>query len=109
MPTKTKRQAVRQALSLANESGKVSVIEGFAPEGKASATAQLLKKLGADKRTLLVVENKDEAIVRATRNIQNLIVVQARYLNVYDILNANLVLVAGKALDIVTDWLGEKK
>jgi large subunit ribosomal protein L4 len=105
LPTKTKRQAVRQALSLANQSGKVNVLEAFNPDGKVSATAAVLKKIGASGKTLLVVDNKDEMIVRATRNVQDLIVVQARYLNVYDVLNASMIVITSKALDVVSDWL----
>jgi large subunit ribosomal protein L4 len=109
LPVKAKRQAIRQALSIANAAGKVSVIEGFVADGKVASTAAMLKKVDAGKRVLLVVDVKDENTVRATKNIQNLTVSQARYLNVYDILNADTIIIADKALSIVSEWLGGVK
>lgn len=101
-----KRTAIRQALSLANEAGKVIVIEAFENKtGKVKATAELLKKVGATRQTLLVVDNKDEKAVLATRNVPGLKLVQARYLNVFDVMNAHHIIFTKAALEIVSDWL----
>jgi len=104
MPTKTKRQAIRQALSVKTEN--ISVIETFeCKDAKTSSTAKLLSKIGATKKILLVVSVKDELVNRATRNIQDLKVVQARYLNVFDILNADSIIISEKSLAIIEEWL----
>jgi large subunit ribosomal protein L4 len=106
MPTNTKRLAIRQALSVANEANKVSVIEVFAPkDGKTSEAAKLLAKVGAERRTLIVTDNKTPEIVRATSNIQNVKVSQGTYLNVYDVLNADMILFTTAGLKATTAWL----
>lgn len=107
---KAKRQALRQALSIANESGKIIVIDTFAcKEGKVKPTVALLEKLDATRNVLLVVSVKDELVERATRNVSKLKAVQAKYLNVYDILNADKIIISKKSLDIISDWLGSVK
>ena len=103
---KAKRQAIRQALTLANEAKKVSVIESFeVKDGKTKNTALLLNKLGANRSVLLVVEEKSDEIVKATRNLDYLKVVQAKYVNVYDVMNAHNIIVTKKSLEIISDWL----
>ncbi len=103
-----KRTALRQALSLANKEGKLTVIDTFScPEGKTKETVKLLKanNIHEDARVLLVVSVKDDLVRRATNNVNQVKVLQAMYLSVFDILNADTILVSKKALDIVNEWL----
>lgn len=107
---KASRKALRQALTLSAEAGKLSVIEAFeSKDGKTSQVAKLLDKIGATRRVLLVVEQKSETLDRATRNITNLKVTQATYLNVYDVMNADSVIMTKKSLEVVKEWLGGAK
>lgn len=107
--TQAKRLALRQALSLAADSSKLIVIETFAcPDGEVKPTINLLNKIGADGVVLLVVADKDDLVERATRNISNVAAVSAKYLNVYDILNADQIVISQKALDAIHEWLGGK-
>jgi large subunit ribosomal protein L4 len=105
---KAKRTATRQALTLANTAGKVSIVESYAPNGKVKPTVELLAKLGATRRVLLVVDNKDANVVRSTSNIPHLKVVQAMYISVYDVLNADSIVITKPSLEIITNWLGDK-
>ena len=106
MTLKAKRQALRQALSLKAQAGKISVIETFeCKDGKVAETVKLFNKIGATGNILLAVSQKDALVERATRNLQNVKAVDARYLNVFDILNADTIVISKKALDIVTEWL----
>jgi len=106
MSTTSKRQAIRQALSLKTDN--IKVIETFDnKDAKTAATVKLLDKLGANRNVLLVVDNKDLLTERATRNIQYVTTVQAKYLNVYDIVNADHIVITKKALEMVHEWLGE--
>ena len=106
--TQSKRTAIKQALSLQNS--QIKVIETFeSKDGKTNETAKLLAKLGAERRILLVVDNKNDLVERATRNISNLLVVQAKYLNVFDILNADSILIRKESLKIIDEWLGGDK
>ena len=110
VPVKAKRTALRQALSLAAKADNIRVIEAFsAKDGKTAAAADLLQKIEAKGRTLLVLAAKSEEIRRATRNLPGVTIISAKYLNVFDLLNADTIVIERAALDAVTEWLGEAK
>lgn len=106
-----KRVALRQALSLANKAAKLTIIDEFsAKAGKTKETLALLKthKVNEQARVLLVVSAKDDNVRRATNNINQVKVVSSLYLNVFDILNADVILMETAALDAVKNWLGKE-
>lgn len=110
LPLTAKRTALRQALSLAGEEKRIRVIETFeCKDGKVASTRKLLDKIEATGSILLVVSVKDEMVERATNNLPKVKAVHANYLNVYDIMNADNIVMSAKALDLVHEWLGEKK
>ena len=110
VPVAAKRQALRQALSLAASESRVKVIESFDnKDAKVATTAKLLGKIDAVKNVLLVLEHKDETTERSVRNLPGVKAVQANYLNVFDVMNADSIVVTEKALALVGDWLGGKK
>ncbi|MDB5170890.1 MAG: ribosomal protein [Candidatus Saccharibacteria bacterium] len=110
MNVKAKRLAVRQALTMANEAGKIKVVESFTTmENKTKDMVTFLGKIEATGNILCVVATKDATKERATQNIQKLKVVSANYLNVFDILNADTIVFSQDALKAVSEWLGEKK
>lgn len=102
-----KRVAVRQALTLANEAKKI-VIEDIKTTGKTSEVAKFLSDNKYERRVLVVVDEKSPELMRATNNIQNVLVVRAMYLNVYHILNADTIVMSPAALPVLTAWLGEE-
>jgi large subunit ribosomal protein L4 len=109
MNVKAKRQALRQALSLASNENKLVAIEDISSkDGKTAELAKLLDKIGATRNTLIAVEEKTPELTRAARNLPRVQVVNARYLNVFDIMNADCIVMSQKALDTVTSWLGNK-
>lgn len=109
LPLKAKRLAIKQALSLKVASNSVKVIETFdCPEGKVKSTLNLLKKLDVKRNTLIVVSKKDELVERATRNIPDVKAVSANYLNVFDIINADSIIISKKSLVVIQDWLAQK-
>lgn len=100
-----KLQAVRQALSMANADKLVSTIADFAPkDGKAKNAIKDLN-IEAGKNYLVVVPEKTTEILRATNNIANLKVVRPTYLNVFDILNADQIIIVEKAMPEIENWL----
>lgn len=103
---KAKRQAIRQALSLASTAGKLSVVEDIvSKEGKTADLAKFLAKINANKNVLIVVDSKAPELVRAAQNLQKVQVVSARYVNVYDVLNADCIVFSQAALQATTAWL----
>lgn len=106
MNIKAKRLAIKQALTLKVDA--IKVIETFeCKEGKTSETAKLLSKIEAKRNVLIVVSIKDELVERATRNLPKVKAVSDRYVNVYDVLNADTILISKKALENITERLSK--
>ena len=97
--------AVRQALSMQNADKVITTITKF--EAKSGKTKDAVKelKLDSSKNYLVVVPEKTESILRATNNIANVKVVRPNYLNVYDILNADQIIIVEAALANIEAWL----
>lgn len=102
-----KRVAVRQALTLANEAKKI-VIKDIKTTGKTAEVAKFLEDNKLERRILVVVDEKSPELMRATNNIQNILVIRAVYLSAYHILNADTIVMSPAALPALTEWLGEE-
>ncbi|MBR2839772.1 50S ribosomal protein L4 [Candidatus Saccharibacteria bacterium] len=109
----SKLLAVRQALSMKNADKSVVTIADFAiKNGKVKETIKILEdnKVDINANILLVVPEKNELVIRATGNIANLKVVRPTYLNVFDIMNADKIVISEKALPAIDKWLiGKEK
>jgi large subunit ribosomal protein L4 len=101
MPKRQRRGALVSALSLKAGGGAVSVIEPLAfSEAKTRQMADLLKALGLyDKRTLLVLDEAAEPVVRSCRNLKNLKLTLAHQVNPHDLLGCEAVLVTERGLE----------
>lgn len=108
LPTSTKRVAIRQALSVSAEANKIVILEDVVFTGKTTDAVKLFAKIGAARNTLLVVDSKTPELERSVSNLTNVKLVTAQYLNVFDVLNADHLVMTSKALAIVHEWLGDK-
>lgn len=88
LPKKAKQLALRQALSLQSEIVKVVADINF-KDGKTKEAATLLKKLGASRNTIVIVEAKDESTARALRNLPGVSLKSANFLHAYEVLTAD--------------------
>jgi len=104
----SKRVAVRQALTLANEAKKI-VIKDISTTGKTAEIATFLTENKLERKTLIVVAEKSPEMLRATSNIQQVRLVRATYLNVFDILNADHIVIENAALPVITEWLAKEE
>lgn len=104
----SKRVALRQALTLASQADKVKVLE-LTTTGKTSEVVKFLNDNKLDRKVLLVVDQKTPALIRATANLQNVLLVSATYLSVYYILNAHAIVFSAKALESTTAWLAKEE
>ncbi len=104
MSTTAKRRAIAQALTVKVDN-VVIVEELVAKDGKTKEMAALLNKLGASRNSLIVVANKSEAVVRATNNLDGTKLVGATYINVFDALNADTIIIEKAALSLIEQWL----
>ncbi len=103
-----KRVAIKQALSLANTDKKILVAD-VKTTGK---TAEIVKFLADNKlegKVLLVVSEKTPEILRATNNLQNVLLIRANYLSVYHLLNADHVVLAKATLPVLETWLTKEE
>jgi large subunit ribosomal protein L4 len=106
----SKRVALRQALTLANQDQKIVEVADFKTTGKTREAAKFLNDNAKDaRRVLLIVPEKTEAVIRATQNIREIELVRPTYLTVFQILNADKIVFVGDALKMTTDWLKEAK
>lgn len=108
MPIKAKRLAIRQALTLAAQSNEIVVIDDIKTTGK---TAEVVKWMETQKLTsrdavVIVVDTKTPELVHATSNLPKVQLVQATYLNVFTILNADKLMMTKAAVKAVEGWLG---
>jgi large subunit ribosomal protein L4 len=95
---KVKRLAMKSALSskvLADE--LVVVNEIVATEYKTAVMAKMLKALGAEKKALVVLAEKNEMVIKSLANIAGVKIAYVNTLNVYDILNCNKLVVVEAA------------
>ena len=92
-----KKAAFYSALSEKIRQEQVVVLDKFAlAEPKTKLVADAVEALKLNGKTLFVVEEYDEAAVRASRNIPTVSLEEVRLLSVYDIVaTRNLVLTKG--------------
>ncbi|MGY4893385.1 MAG: 50S ribosomal protein L4 [Candidatus Saccharimonadota bacterium] len=102
--TSAKRQAIKQALTLANEAKKVHILD-VKTTGKTSEVVKFLADNKFDRKTLIVVDEKTPEILRATNNLQNVLLVSTKYLSVYHVLNADHIVLSSASLPTLKSWL----
>ena len=94
MTRKTKRLALKSALSAKTAAEELMVLNEFKlDEIKTAKAAEILKALKVGKKTLIVLPEKDETIYKSARNIAGVKVATVNTISTYDILNANTLLV----------------
>lgn len=104
LSTQAKRQAIKQALTLANKAKKVHVLD-VKTTGKTAEVAKFLNDNKFDRKALIVVEEKTPAIIRATNNLENVLLVSTKYLSVYHILNADHIVLSTASVPTLKSWL----
>ena len=106
-----KRIAIMQALSMKNTEKAIQVIDTLGiKDGKSKEVIETLKdKKIAPKNVLVVVSEKDELTLRATNNLAFIKLVRPTYLNVFDIMNADTIVIVKDALSVLDNWLTKKE
>lgn len=102
-----KRTAVMQALSMKNTAKAIQVIDTLGiKDGKVKEVIKTLTDIKVTpKNVLIVVPEKDELTLRATNNIAFAKVVRPTFLNVFDIMNANTIVIVKDAINALDNWL----
>ncbi len=108
LPKKTKRLALKSALSAKAAASEIVLLEDFVmAETSTKKLAGIIGSLGlGDGRVLLVVKEADTHLLRSARNIENVKVELARELNTYDLLHADQVVMTEGAVAMVEEVFG---
>ena len=101
---KVRRLAFKSAMTAKLNEGGIIVVDALnLKEAKTKLMAQALKNLKADKKALVVLPEKDENVVRATANLAEAKTTYVNTLKVYDILNADKVILTKAAKESVEE------
>ncbi len=106
---KAGKLATKQALTLAAAANKIIVIDDLKSDGKTGSLATYLQKIQANGTVLLVVETVSEELTRASANLSSVKVCQPGYVNVFNVLNADQVVMTKSSVEQVTQRLGGDK
>ena len=101
----SKKVALRQALTVKADNVMLADIK---TTGKTAEVAKFLEDNKLNRR-ILIVADKTPELIRATNNISEVLLVSPMYLNVFDILNADHIVIAPKAIETIENWWGGEK
>jgi large subunit ribosomal protein L4 len=106
MPRKMRRLAVRSALSAKLRDERLTVMAGLRDiEPKTKAMKEVIAALPESRSVLIVTDGKVEPIRKSAGNLSSVWVIDARYLNVRDILKFDRLLVTQEAVQVVESLL----
>ena len=99
LPKKVRRLAMKSAFSAKAAAGDLIVLEALTmDEIKTKTVAAMLNALGADRKAILVLPEKNDVVIKSARNIPGVKTALVNTLNVYDILNADKFIVVKDAV-----------
>lgn len=107
---KVKQLAFVRALSDKIAEGDVSVVEKFdLAEPKTKLILALLKKLGAERSTLIVLDDYEDSVMLAARNLPKVEIVTASEVDVYSLLLYRKLLATQSGFAALTERMQPKK
>ena len=101
---KMRRVALQSALSAKVADGEMIVVDAIAAqEYKTRVMADMLRAIGFEKKALVVLAEKDDKVYRSLSNIEGVKIAYVNTINVYDILNCGLFVVAKAAAEKIEE------
>lgn len=101
---KVKRLAMKSAFSTKVLDNNMIVLDGIQlDEFKTKTIVTMLNALGADKKALIVLPEVNEKVIKSARNIPGVKTAQVNTLNVYDMLNADKLIVLKDAVSKIEE------
>ncbi len=110
MTKKMRQNARKSALSLKASSKAIKVIEDFTyEEPKTKKAAELLEAFDLQgKKVLILTAETDLNVYKSARNIPGVIVLEANKSNTYQILDADVLLIQKKGIEVLEDSFKSK-
>ena len=107
MNLKERRLALKSALAYKSLESKLVVVDSFNLEtNKTSEAKSILKQLTSDKNILIVVEELNDNLILATRNLKNVVLLQTSEINTYDVIAADTMIITSDAVKTLEEVLG---
>lgn len=101
---KVKRLAMKSALSTKVADSELIVVDKIAlDEFKTKVVVEMLAAIGADKKALIVLPEVDKKVIKSASNIKGVKTAQVNELNVYDILNADKLVIVKDAVSKIEE------
>jgi len=108
LPRKVKLGALRAALSAKLADGTLTVVDRLdaGSEKKTKATAEMLKKLGASGKTLVIDVNHEDAFTLTARNIAGVTLKASSRVTARDVIDTDHVIATREAMEKLQASLG---
>ncbi len=104
VPKKVRRLALKSVLTSKVQNGEIIVIDNIdfdAPKTK--EMVKFLSNISADRKALIVMDEKKESVIKSANNIPNLGTALVNTINVYDLMNCNSLIITKEAVKKVEE------
>lgn len=107
LPKKVKKIAIKSALTDKLLNGKIKVLDDINFEQpKTKLGLELLKNINASGKTLIILSEKTENIIKSMRNIDRVNIIFTNSISVYPLMNCDEIVMTAKALKNIEELLG---
>ena len=101
---KVRRLAMKSAFSAKAQESSIIVVDSIKmDEYKTKKMAAMLSAIGVEKKALVVLSEVDSKVIKSASNIPGVKTAQVNELNVYDILNADKLVIAKDAVSKIEE------
>jgi large subunit ribosomal protein L4 len=106
LPRKAELGALRAAIAQCAQEGTLVIVDALdVPDGKTKSAAELLSRLGASGKTLLLEVTPGDTLVRAVRNLSGVNLVSAGRVRARDVMNTTRVIATKAAIERLKETL----
>lgn len=104
IPKKTKRKALKSALTYKASNGELVVVDELKFDEISTKKAfEVVSAIAQDKKVLIAISENDEKTYKSFRNIPQVKLVVANLLNVYDVVNSEVLVLTKDAVEVVEE------
>ena len=106
MNRKERRLALKSALAYKTINSELMIVDNFNLEtAKTKEVLKVLETLKAEKNILIVVDELTENVILATRNLNNVTLLETSELNTYDVIAADTMIITEAAVKAIEEVL----
>ena len=101
---KVRRLAMKSAFSAKDQESSIIVVDSIKMDDyKTKKMAAMLSAIGVEKKALVVLPEVDSKVIKSASNIPGVKTAQVNELNVYDLLNADTLVIAKDAVSTIEE------